>query len=158
MSKKFTNLDDLEKYIQKKINDVLLDQVSDAIKDELQFNVDNVVYSAGAPSQYIRRNLKNGSLGDKKTMNSSLLSDGTLKISPNANFNHLFANTRGYGEVDLTKSLAFNIEYGYGSKSHWYNAPRPFVQETVNKLKDNKAHVEVLKTGLEDIFGKNNVI
>lgn len=156
-SKSFKSISELNAYLQKQINSVLLTEVSEVVKDELQSSVSDIVYTE-TPKQYIRRNLKNGSLGDKDTMNSSLLSDGTLKISPNANFNHLFANTRGYGEVDLTKSLAFNIEYGYGSKSHWYNVPRPFVQETVNKLKDNKAHVEALKTGLEDIFGKNNVI
>lgn len=147
-SKSFKSISELNAYLQKQINSVLLTEVSEVVKDELQSSVSDIVYTE-TPKQYIRRNLKNGSLGDKDTMNSSLIADGLLEVSPDADFNHQFANAHGgYGAVDLDKSLAENIEYGYGSKTHWYDIPRPFVQESRDNLKSSKAHVECMKDGL----------
>jgi len=148
VNKSFTSLKQLEQYIQQKIDETLLDDVSETVKDELQSSVSDVVYTK-TPTEYIRRNLKNGSLGDKSTMNSELISNGVLEVSPDADFNHPFASTHGgYGAVDLDKSLAENIEFGYGSKTHWYDIPRPFVQESKENLKKSKAHVESMRDGL----------
>ncbi len=148
VNKSFTSLKQLEQYIQQKIDETLLDDVSETVKDELQSSVSDVVYTK-TPTEYIRRNLKNGSLGDKSTMNSELISNGVLEVSPDADFNHPFASTHGgYGAVDLDKSLAENIEFGYGSKTHWYDIPRPFVQESKENLKKSKAHIDSMKDGL----------
>ena len=148
VNKSFTSLKQLEQYIQQKIDETLLDDVSETVKDELQSSVSDVVYTK-TPTEYIRRNLKNGSLGDKSTMNSELISNGVLEVSPDADFNHPFASTHGgYGAVDLDKSLAENIEFGYGSKTHWYDIPRPFVQESKENLKKSKAHIESMRDGL----------
>ena len=148
VNKSFTSLKQLEQYIQQKIDETLLDDVSETVKDELQSSVSDVVYTK-TPTEYIRRNLKNGSLGDKSTMNSELISNGVLEVSPDADFNHPFASTHGgYGAVDLDKSLAENIEFGYGSKTHWYDIPRPFVEESKENLKKSKAHIESMRDGL----------
>ena len=148
LGKSFSSLKELENYLQSKINDVLQHETSDAVKDEIQSSVSDTVYTE-TPTQYVRRNLKNGSLGDKNTMSSELITDGVLEVSPDADFNHQFASTHnGYGGVNLDKSLAFNIEYGYGSKSHWYDIPRPFVEESKENLKKSKAHIESMKDGL----------
>ena len=148
LGKSFKSISELNAYLQKQIDAVLVTQVSEVVKDELESSVSDIVYTE-TPAQYIRRNLKDGSLGDKNTMNSELISSGLLEVSPDADFNHQFASTHGgYGAVDLDKSLAFNIEYGYGSKSHWYDIPRPFVKESIENLKQSKAHIESMKDGL----------
>jgi hypothetical protein len=149
LGKSFKSISELNAYLQQKINETLLTDVSEVVKDELESSVSDEVYGAGEPKQYIRRDLKNGSLGDKNTMNSELISSGLLEVSPDADFNHPFASTHGgYGAVDLDKSLTENIEYGYGSKTHWYDIPRPFIQESRDNLKQSQAHVECMKDGL----------
>jgi hypothetical protein len=163
-NKNFSNLKDLEKYIQTQIDKVLVAQVSEVIKDELESSISDEVYAKHEPSQYIRRGIPNniGGLADKSTMHHNLISSGVLEVTPDADFNHVFAmnyaRPKGYGDIDLNKSLAENIEFGYGSKTHDWDKPRPFVEKTRENLRSNKNHIESLKDGLEDIFGKGNVI
>lgn len=147
LGKSFANLKDLEKYLQKKINETLLYEVSDAVKDELQSSVSDVVYSAGTPKQYERRNLRDGSLGDKSTMNSSLINDGILEVSPDADRNVEFSEYPGWG-YDSDKSLAENVAFGYGNHQYWWNQERNFVEDAKENMKRNKAHVDSMKDGL----------
>ena len=115
--------------IQKQVNDSLKKEVASHVKEKISNHVQTDVYSAYPnPIEYERRNLQNGSLGDIKQMESNLINDGVLEIKDNADFNHDFAsNHGGYGDIDLSKSLAYNIEYGWGNKSTDFSEPRPFM-------------------------------
>jgi len=147
----FKSIADLNIYLKKQIIDVLNKEVATAVKDEIVMAVDDVVYGAGDPKEYIRRGLSPSSngLGGKSQMHHTVTTDGTLTVTDNADFNHDFANNHdGYGSVDLSKSLTENIEYGYGSKSLWYNKPRPFIAKAKENLKSNKYHIERMREGL----------
>lgn len=142
--------------IQLAVNDSLKNEVTEAVKDEMQSTISEVVYAAGTPIIYQRRGGNNyggmgnpdgtGSLADKGEMKHNVV-NGVLIIK---------------NEAEPVKSsfgnLAYNIEYGYGARDRWYNQPRPFIQETRNNLKSNKAHVKALKDGLRKRLGANNVL
>jgi len=145
--------------IQKQVNDSLKKEVASHVKEKISNHVQTDVYSAYPnPIEYERRNLQNGSLGDIKQMESNLINDGVLKITDNADFNHEFASSHGgYGDIDLSKSLSYNIEYGYGSKNQPWNEPRDFMNETKKDIKSNNSHVEVLKGALRKRLGNDMV-
>ena len=141
--------------IQKQVNDSLKKEVASHVKDKISKHVQSDVYNAYPnPVVYTRRNLQNGSLGDVEQMESNLINDGVLKITDNADFNHDFASRHGgYGDIDLSKSLSFNIEYGYGNKEYPWNEPRDFMNKTKKDIKSSNSHVEVMKNALKKRLG-----
>ena len=145
--------------IQKQVNDSLQKEVSSHVKEKISNHVQTDVYNAYPnPIEYTRRNFQSGSLGDIEQMKSNLINDGVLEIKDNADFNHDFASIHGgYGDIDLSKSLSFNIEYGYGNKEYPWNEPRDFMNETKKDIKSSNSHVEVLKGALRKRLG-NDVI
>jgi len=150
-----SQLQAIESKIRKQINDSLSKEVASHIKNKISSHVTSDVYLAYPnPIEYKRRNLENGSLGDIKQMSSTLINDGILEVKDNADFNHDFAsNHGGYGDIDLSKSLAYNIEYGYGSKSQPWNEPRDFIAETKKDIKNSNSHIEVLRNALKKRLG-----
>ena len=91
-------------------------------------------------------------------MGSNLINDGVLEIKDNADFNHEFASSHGgYGDIDLSKSLAYNIEYGYSNRDQPWNEPRDFMNETKKDIKSSNSHVEVLKIALRKKLGSDVV-
>jgi hypothetical protein len=137
----FKSLKDLEKYLQKQIDEVLNKEVANAVKDEIIQTVDSEVYDAGTPLYYDRRGFSNASLGlgGRTQMNHSV-NNGVLEVTDDALAENPWSNGR---------TLAENIEYGYGLQDKWYNEPRPFMAKAEEELKDNKRHVEVMAEGLE---------
>ena len=146
---------EIEIKLKKQVNDSLQKEVATHVKGKISNHVQTDVYSAYSnPIEYTRRNLQNGSLGDIEQMKSNLINDGVLEIKDNADFNHDFASIHGgYGDIDLSKSLSFNIEFGYGSMSQPWNEPRDFMNETKKDIKSSNSHVEVLKGALRKRLG-----
>lgn len=144
-NKTFKNWKELEKQLQKDINSVLMNKVADVVRDEIIMSVDSTVYDAGEPQHYQRRGLSEYSegLGGRSQMIANIISNGILQVVNNA-------KPKGY-DLGSDKSLAEWIEFGYGSKSAWWNQPRPFMAEARKALKENKNHVEAMKEGLEDM-------
>lgn len=146
----FKSLKELEVYLQAKINQTLNNQVASAVKEQIAESVIDVVYMAGEPVKYERRNLHSGSLGDTTQMNHTV-GDGVLEVTDDADFNNDFANrsdTWGYGSISYGRTLAENIAYGYGDQMDWWNKPRNFMEDAKNKLRVNKKHVEAMRKGL----------
>lgn len=152
--KSFNNLKELENYIMSKINESLKHDVAPIVKDEIESSVLEMLNEYD-PIYYNRRSSSNslgsGGLADKNTITSEV-SNGTLSVTPQADFNYDFAENHGfpsiYGNVDYNKSLVSNIIGGYGDKSHPWNRPRDFVEDTRKNLRRNKNHVESMKDGL----------
>ena len=120
-------------------NNVLNNETAKAIKEQISESVKDVVYTAGEPVVYQRRNLINGSLGDPSVMNHSV--DGNiLTVTDDADYNSNY--------IPGGKSLAYNIEYGYGNRDQWWKESRPFMEDAKNKLVTNKKHVIAMKKGL----------
>lgn len=136
----------LLKALQKVAKDVMEDDVATATKISIYNNVQNIVYDAGNPSYYERRDFTNGSLGDPNNLNHKY-KNGVLEVTDDADFNHSFADeyNNGYGAVDMNESLAYNIEYGYGSKSEWWNKPRPFIEESREDMRDGEFKSAMIK-------------
>lgn len=141
---------DLEKALKKAVKKTMENEVARATKVAMHNNVQDVVYDAGEPIEYERRNFTNGSLGDPSTMKHEYKND-ILEVTNEADFNHAFAihsDTWEYGDVDLDRSLAYNIEYGYGAEDEWWNEPRPFIEKTREDMR-NGGFKKALKEGLE---------
>lgn len=165
MAKSFSNWGQLEQYLKKQIDETLNQEVARQVKEEIQTTVSTEVYGAGSPVKYERRGgndyggmgnpIGTGSLGDVNEMDHQV-KNGELTVVNNAerNTKYKFAGI-GY---DLNKSLAFNIEYGYGAKDKWFNQARPFMSEAVKNMKETKSHVDAMKDGLEKRLGKGTVI
>jgi len=159
MAKTFSNLKEIEAYLQQKINAVLIDNVADAVRDEIESSAIDMLNEYN-PITYQRRSSSNslgsGGIADKETMNTELVSDGVIAITPNAERNKDFSNFPGWG-YDENKSLAENLVFGYGNRQYPWNQPRDFVDDARNSLKSGKAHVEAMRDGLKEIFGNENV-
>lgn len=153
----FKNIKDLNKYLQKQINEVLNKEVAKQVKEEIQQGVSSKVYEAGKPEMYIRRGamdnnefmgnpMGTGSLADIKEMKHKV-KDGTLTVTNEAKKNICFPKNKfGY---DDSKSLAYNIEFGYGDMDFWFNRPRQFMKEAINNMKENKGHIDAMIDGLK---------
>jgi hypothetical protein len=121
-------------------NDIMNNEVATVIKEQISKSVEDVVYAAGEPMIYQRRNLINGSLGDPSVMNHTI-EGNTLIVTDDADYNSQY-------DIAGNKTLAYNIEKGYGDRDEWWKMPRPFIKNTMSELIANKRHVIAMKKGL----------
>jgi len=150
VSKPASSWAELEKQIMAKVNSALEVEMAEMVKIKTQEHVQSDVYDAYPdPSIYERRELSGGSLGDIEQMDSKLIESGLLEVVDNADFNHGFAaRYGGYGGVNRDKSLAQNIEFGYGNKSMPWNEERPFIAKTKKEIQDNNLHTKTMRSAL----------
>jgi len=115
------------------------------VKLQMAEGVRTVVYKAGEPRIYIRRGIYPTSmgLGDITKMHHKVNNE-VLIVTDDAELDRSYSRS----DADYSKSLAENIEYGYGNKHEWYNKPRRFIRDSKDKLGTNKYHVKAMKTGL----------
>jgi hypothetical protein len=141
-TRSFSNWSQIETYLQSIVNEVLLDEVSDAVRDEIESSISEEVFIQD-PVWYQRRSegngLNSGGLADKAEMEAILISNGVVSIEDKA----LPSKTWNNG-----KTLAENIEYGYNNMDHWWDQPRPFIANAKENLKQTKAHVDSMRDGL----------
>lgn len=151
MSKTFSNLKQLEQYIIQQVNSSLKQEMSEMVKEKISDHVKSDVYDVYPnPVMYERRDFVNGSLGDETRMDSHLIQNGVLEVVDNADFNHPFAyNHGGYGDINTSKSLSYNIEMGYGSMEEDWNEPRPFVENTREEIRSKRLHTQIMKSALK---------
>ncbi len=132
----------LETMLRKSIHDTLSNEITEMVKDKLVQYVKETVYDAGTPEYYVRRNFKNGSLGDRDTIKDEMVYFDKIEITPLADFQH--ASAINYFDDPLAKV----IQDGYGMQNRWYNKPRPFVNNARDDIINNKLHVTEMKKGL----------
>ena len=129
----FKNLNDLFKYIEKDIQQVMLDEVADEVKDEMVNAVETSVYRVYDPVQYSRR-YGNGGLGARENMQVTEIPNGisVRDIAP-------LDNGRTDYELD---DIVVN---GLGRMPF----PRDFYSECKEQLEITGDHKEALKQGLK---------
>lgn len=148
MAKKFNNLDELELYLQKNVMQILSRDASieRILAETMSQAVVDVVYGAYEPTQYQRRGDEDG-LSDQRNyfITDYGIRDGKVFLT----FENL---TEGADSME-GKFIGDMIEYGI--KELWNNPvgewsePRPFAQETVDRLNANPTELlEALKTAL----------
>lgn len=124
------------------------------IKSIHQKSIENIIYKPHTPKVYKRRwyssNQKNESLGSFKNMvfsNEQIITND-YRISYNfdfynvANFNSNY--TCGYN------FLSDLIEYGYDTRTEWYNEPRQFMlitSEKINNATDSEKELAYIIKG-----------
>lgn len=130
----FNNLNDLFAYIEKDIQEVMVNEVADEVKDEMVNAVETSVYRVYDPVQYTRR-YGNGGLGARENMQVTEIPNGisVRDIAP-------LDNGRTDYELD---DIVVN---GLGRMPF----PRDFYSECKEQLEITGNHKEALKQGLKN--------
>jgi hypothetical protein len=159
----FTNIEALYAYLQSDaIPKVLQSNVANAVKEEIANSADRVVYTAYEPTTYYRRKDANRGLKDKSQMNALMTGACELTVTDDAPFNPF--NTDGTyepmgstgqwerGKIDIGKSLAYNVENGWGFQETDYSKARRFMEDATETLRDGVA-ADAVRDGLTEILG-----
>ena len=128
----YKNINDLFKRIEKDVQEVLVNEVAETVKDEMKQAIDDTVYSTYEPEYYKRRG-EQGGLLDEDNITVTELENGIL-LRDTAPLN---GGKTGY---DLDRII---ID-GSGNQAF----PRDYIEETKERLEDNKAHVNAMVQGL----------
>ena len=129
----YKNINDLFKRIEKDIQETLVNEVADTVKDEMKQAIDDTVYSTYEPEYYKRRG-EQGGLLDEDNITVTELENGIL-----------LRNTAPLDNDDAAYDLDHIVIDGSGNQPF----PRDFIEETKERLEDNKAHVEAMVQGLK---------
>lgn len=144
------------KYISSQINETLLDEVSESIKDAEIRHAYRDVYSRPDSLLYERR-YSDGGIGDYDNLEERLEGDGLLAVENVTPFNP-YLNGRNASDGmshNSGEGLDGLVEFGDGGwKGLTYDwakgePARPFIQNTIDELRTTKAHVKSLKDGLK---------
>lgn len=138
------SLGELKKHLQEKINNVLLNQTGEYIKEMELTLIDSLVYDSYEPTKYKRRE-ENGGLKDPNNIEVRLDADGILVVSNNTPFSQepITANQGNelIGLIEYGSGGYKDYAYEYISKSgdSPYTYPRPVISETAEFVRENLA-------------------
>lgn len=146
--KSFKNLDDLELYLQKNVLQILSRDASieRILAETMSQSVVDVVYAAYEPTQYDRRMDESG-LSDVRNyaITDFFVIDGKVSII----FENLTEGADGMQGKFIADTIEFGIEENWHRSGEW-SEPRPFAQETVNRINDNPTELlNALKAALQ---------
>lgn len=135
----FNNLFALQKYIEANIPNTIMKNgnVERVLRGTMQQAVYDVVYSSYVPHEYQRRR-QDGGLGDPRLMKI------TQAIVNNGKFHIIFENLAQGNDTLKGQYLTDTIEEGieeFWQKQGEWSKPRPFVQETINRIKADPSHL-----------------
>lgn len=153
MAKVCKSLKELEKALQEKVDVALLTDVAQIVTEIMQDHIAQDVYDVYSPSMYARRANENGLL-DNRNINSSI-EGNTLIVENNtlgAPYYYDSSDKKTKKSANAGEEIAGVIESGRGyDVSDWEydGAPRPFIENTREELKDYEWHKKALKQGLQ---------
>lgn len=152
---KTKSISEVLKAIKEKVQDTLINDVAEAVKNVEIYHVYNDVYSRPESAAYERR-YSNGGIGDVRNIEKYIEGD-TLVLDNNTEFNPYLngrdsfnGNSMNAGRAEGLDGL---IEYGDGWNGINYdwaeNEPgRPFIRNTIDDLNQSKDHVRMMIAGL----------
>lgn len=129
----FKNLNSLCRHIEKQIQDTMVNEVADTVKDNMTEAVHTSVYDAYSP-QYYNRRMNNGGLSDTHNMEVTEIKNG-ISVHNAAPLDN------GRNDYNLDEIIV----YGLGNQPF----ERDFYAETAERLQENQEHTEALKQGLK---------
>ncbi len=154
---KVMSIAQLKMHVDSKIATAMKD-VSEAIKDEQQNQIEKVVYRGyipgspdGEPWEYERRR-EDGGLADRDNMIENIIytANGVellvKNITKGSDDNFEIADLVEYGDGHNGKYYSF--KYNRDDTSWKYLSPRPFTKYTTMALERSRRHVEALRDGL----------
>ena len=121
------------RHIEKQIQDTMVNEVADTVKDNMTEAVHTSVYDAYSP-QYYKRRMNNGGLSDTHNMEVTEIQNG-ISVHNAAPLDN------GRNDYNLDEIIV----YGLGNQPF----ERDFYAETVERLQENQEHTEALKQGLK---------
>lgn len=129
----FKNLNSLCRHIEKQIQDTMVNEVADTVKDNMTEAVHTSVYDAYSP-QYYNRRMNNGGLSDTHNMEVTEIKNGI-------SVHNATPLDNGRNDYNLDEIIV----YGLGNQPF----ERDFYAETAERLQENQEHTEALKQGLK---------
>lgn len=129
----FKNLNSLCRHIEKQIQDTMVNEVADTVKDNMTEAVHTSVYDAYSP-QYYNRRMNNGGLSDTQNMEVTEIQNGI-------SVHNATPLDNGRNDYNLDEIIV----YGLGNQPF----ERDFYAETTERLQENQEHTEALKQGLK---------
>lgn len=157
------NFDELEKVLKEKIEFAMVTEVADIVDEAILNHVQTDVYDVYTPVEYNRRYNMDG-LGDRTNLVTLIETNGdTIKMQTDnltkGSLYHRVGN-RIRKSRNSKKFLANIVETGVGYQHDfpYRNVPRPFMENTVEQLKEDQWHVGALQVGLvkQGILVKRN--
>lgn len=152
-------LKEAKKKAEKKVNQVLADDVFKTVRDEELKQIDDTVYAMEVSGRYQRRFDEGGLLDpDHIVIDGGAVSDGRLVVSnitPANPFLNGMDSENGLSTTPLDAKIAKLVEFGeYHPNGYGYDwwkraKPRPFIENTRKVLKRRKSHVAAMKKGLK---------
>ncbi len=130
----FKNLNSLCRHIEKQIQDTMVNEVADTVKDNMAEAVHTSVYDAYNP-QYYNRRMNNGGLSDTQNIEVTEIQNG-ISVHDAAPLDN------GRNDYSLDDIIVNRGVLGYPQS-------RDFYTETADKLQENQEHTEALKQGLK---------
>lgn len=122
------------RHIEKQIQDTMVNEVADTVKDNMTEAVHTSVYDAYSP-QYYNRRMNNGGLSDTQNMEATEIQNG-ISVHNAAPLDN------GRNDYSLDDIIVNRGVLGYPQS-------RDFYAETADKLQENQEHTEALKQGLK---------
>lgn len=138
----FKNLKDLERFLQKQINNALQNEVKNEVEETMRNHIQKDVYEAYTPystdgvTPHYERTYEL-----LRSIESNLIDDGVLSVE----------NTRHEGDRYIVEVIEYgkNYQWGYTRNLDEEIGARPFVENTREELRQTNKHVEALKKGLK---------
>ena len=150
MKKSYSDIDKLIKDIKSDIEDVLMDEVLDTIRDIEMEHVESDVFSVYTPSIYERR--ESGGLDARENVKAEV-KNGVMTVRNDTPFNPDYGSqNRGVGLAYMVNeggNSEHDYEYGFRSVEAPFANPRPFIDNTIDELDRTDAIEKALKKGLK---------
>ena len=142
----FKNIKELNKYLQKQIDDSLKKEVADEVRSTMIKRIDEDVYDAYTPystdgiTPHYERTYE---LKNPKNIIHYMLKDGMIAIE-----NIRQDMSDGYRNIVEILESGRGYSWGYKRDLDLEIGARPFVQNTRNELSTSGRHIDALKSGL----------
>jgi len=138
----FKSLKELEKFLQKQINDALKNEVKNEVEETIRDHIQKDVYEAYTPystdgkTPHYERTYEL-----LRSIESNLVDDGVLSVE----------NTRHEGNRNIVEVIEYGqgYQWGYVRNLDEEIGARPFIENTREELRQTNKHVGALKKGLK---------
>lgn len=141
----------LLKDLRSDIENVLMDEVLDKVREIEIEHIEEDVYSVYQPSIY-RRRKKNGGLSDPENIIGTIEGDMQLVVENITSFNEEYeGRNSGTGLAEMVNdggNSEHDYDYGFRSIEAPYSKSRPFLDNTIEEIENTNSVENTLANGL----------